>query len=138
MKTKETEVSIGLKIGVVAIVIFFAALGGFFGFLFYLVLQLSGIHDPTVRLTSIIVGTVLFSLIPLISLKRGAKKERERIESSGGDSSGVDIFSLAIIGSMWDGSGSSSGSDGGWFSGGDSGGWGGGGGDSGGGGGGGE
>lgn len=137
MTTTKTEVSIGEKIGAVAIIAIFAAIGGFFGFLFDLILRLGGIHDSTTRLISIIVGAALFSLIPLISLKRGANKERKRIESSGGDSSGVDIFTLAILGSTMIGGDSGSDSGGGWFSGGgDSGGSYGGGGDSGGGGGG--
>jgi uncharacterized membrane protein YgcG len=124
MKTKTNEVSIGKKIGTVLIIVIFAAIGGFFGFLFDLILQLGGVYDSTTRLVSIIVGAVLFSLIPLISLKRGAKKERERITASGGDSSGVDIFTLAILGSTMYGGDSGSDSSGGWFGGGgDSGGW---------------
>lgn len=140
MKTAKTEVSIGKKIGAVASIVIFAAIGGFFGFLFDLILRLGGVYDSTARLISIIIGAVLFSLIPLVSLKRGANKERKRIESSGGDSSGIDPFTLAILGSAMYSGDSESGSSGGWFSGGgDSGGWSGSyGGDSGGGGGGGE
>jgi uncharacterized membrane protein YuzA (DUF378 family) len=124
MTTTKTEVSIGEKIGAVAIIVIFAAIGGFFGFLFDLTLRLSGIHDSTTRLISIIVGAALFSLIPLINLKRGANKERERIASSGGDSSGIDIFTLAILGSTMIGGDSGSDSSSGWFGGGsDSGGW---------------
>lgn len=124
MKTAKTEVSIGKKIGAVASIVIFAAIGGFFGFLFDLILRLGGVYDSTARLISIIIGAVLFSLIPLVSLKRGANKERKRIESSGGDSSGIDPFTLAILGSAMYSGDSESGSSGGWFSGGgDSGGW---------------
>ena len=129
---KKNDVSTGTKVGYGFLVVMFAAIGGFFGFLVDQAFRIGGIHSSSLQVTLILSGVLIALTLVIMAWRSSAKEGKRRLQASGTSADSGDTSFLFLVAA---GSGSSEGgSNGGWFSGGSDGG--GGGGDSGGGGGG--
>ena len=120
MTTRNTEVTTGKKIGVVAVLIIFMAIGGFFGFLVYSFIELfTRVSDPVFLTSCVLIAALLAGAFVIFGLAKGARRERRRIETSGGSADGMDFTTLMFLGAFSgdgsDGSGGGSfGGGGGW------------------------
>lgn len=126
--TTQSTVPAGQKIGIIAIHLVFVALGGFFGYLADTIIGFTSQPDPVRQIVCIAIGAGIMIAFLIFMMNRGVKEERSRIQSSGGESSGMDFMTLYFLSTVSsDGGGGWAGnsSGGGWF-GGDGGGWGGG------------
>jgi hypothetical protein len=126
MTTRNTEVTTGKKIGVVAVLIIFMAIGGFFGFLAYSFIELfTRVSDPVFLTSCVLIAALLAGAFVVMGLAKGARRERRRIETSGGSADGMDFTTLMFLGAFsgggsdgsggggWGGDGGGSGGDGG-------------------------
>lgn len=126
--TTQSTVPKGQKIGIIALNLGFVALGGFFGYLADMIMRFTSGPDPVRQIVCITIGAAIMLSIMVFMMTRGVKEERNRIRSSGGESSGIDFMTLYFLSTVNGDSGSFGGgnsSGGGWFDGG-GGGWGGG------------
>lgn len=107
--TKQRASTAG-KIGAVAIIISFFAIGGLIGFIFYQCLQIFGrVNDTTVQIASIVLGAFIVGALGIWGLRKSVKTERQRLSSGGSSSSAnsdMSFLSIISLGMMSD-SGSS-------------------------------